>query len=47
MMALTGGVERTLSQVKALLDQSGWKLDRVYHGPPFVLSNQKAIAVPA
>lgn len=47
MMAITGGVERTLPQVDDLLKKTGWKISRVHHGAPFVLSHQKVIAVPA
>ncbi|VDB95385.1 unnamed protein product [Peniophora sp. CBMAI 1063] len=47
MMALTGGTERTLTQVRTLLAEAGWKVTRVHHGAPFVLSHQKVIAVPA
>ncbi|VDB92390.1 unnamed protein product [Peniophora sp. CBMAI 1063] len=47
MMALTGGIERTLTQVRELLADAGWKVIRVHHGAPFVLSHQKVIAVPA
>jgi hypothetical protein len=46
MMAFSGGVERTLSQLAFLLDQSGWKLTRVHHGSLFASSSQKVIAVP-
>jgi hypothetical protein len=45
-MGISGGVERTLAQLSTLLQKSGWRLVRVHHGPPFVLTNQKAIAVP-
>ena len=47
MMAITGGVERTVTQFRDLLAQAGWKVVRVHHGAPFVLSHQKIIAVPA
>ncbi|KZV60678.1 S-adenosyl-L-methionine-dependent methyltransferase [Peniophora sp. CONT] len=47
MMAITGGVERTVTQFRDLLAQAGWKVTRVHHGAPFVLSHQKIIAVPA
>jgi hypothetical protein len=46
-MGTLGGVERTLPQLKNLLEKSGWKLVRVHNGPPYVLSSQKAIAIPA
>ncbi|KZV60684.1 S-adenosyl-L-methionine-dependent methyltransferase [Peniophora sp. CONT] len=46
MMGLTGGVERTLTQVRDLLAEAGWKVTRVHHGSPFVLSHQKIFAVP-
>ncbi|VDB92395.1 unnamed protein product [Peniophora sp. CBMAI 1063] len=46
MMGLTGGVERTLTQVRDLLAEAGWKVSRVHHGAPFVLSHQKILAVP-
>lgn len=47
MMALTGGVERTLNQVDELLKKTGWQIVRVYHGAPFLLSQHKVIAVPS
>ncbi|KZV76728.1 S-adenosyl-L-methionine-dependent methyltransferase [Peniophora sp. CONT] len=47
MMALNGGVERTLTQFRDILAQAGWKISRVHHGAPFALSHQKIIALPA
>ena len=47
MMGLLGGRERTLTQFQELLDASGWKLTSVHYGAPFVMSNQKVVAVPA
>ncbi|KAI0308500.1 hypothetical protein OF83DRAFT_1180741 [Amylostereum chailletii] len=46
MMGMTGGWERTLTQFRTLLQKAGWKVVRVHHGLPFVLSHQKVIAVP-
>ncbi|TFY78717.1 hypothetical protein EWM64_g5297 [Hericium alpestre] len=46
MMALLNGQERTITHVRNLLEQTGWKLVQVYHGSPFAMTNQKAIAVP-
>jgi len=47
MMGILGGRERTVTQFREILEASGWKLARVHYGAPFVLSNQKLIAVPA
>ncbi|KAI0318073.1 S-adenosyl-L-methionine-dependent methyltransferase [Amylostereum chailletii] len=47
MMELLNGKERTITQVRELMKEAGWKLVQVHHGVPFAFSIQKAIAVPA
>ncbi|KZV60229.1 O-methyltransferase [Peniophora sp. CONT] len=47
MLATLNGKERTVTQLRALLESAGWRLTRVYHGPTHVPGVQKAIAVPA
>jgi hypothetical protein len=45
MLALQNGKERTMSEFRTLLANSGWKLVRIVHDPAY--STSKAIAVPA
>jgi hypothetical protein len=44
MLLLMNGKERTMRDVRALLESSGWKLVRIVHNPAYTSS--KAIAVP-
>jgi len=46
MMELNNGQERTVTYLRDLLDQSGWKLIFVHHDAPSAMRFQKAIAVP-
>ena len=40
------GQERTVTNLRDLLNQAGWKLTAVHHDAPSVIRFQKAIAVP-
>jgi hypothetical protein len=46
MMGLFNGKERTITHLRELLDQAGWKLIAVNYHSPSAQSYQKAIAVP-
>ncbi|KAH9024032.1 O-methyltransferase [Lactarius deliciosus] len=46
MLGLFNGQERTITGLRSLLDQAGWKLVAVHHDAPSVVRMQKAIAVP-
>ena len=46
MMCLANGQERTITYLRDLLDQAGWKLTAVHYDEPSVRRYQKAIAVP-
>ncbi|KAI9450109.1 S-adenosyl-L-methionine-dependent methyltransferase [Lactarius psammicola] len=46
MLGLFNGQERTITALRSLLDQTGWKLIAVHHDAPSVARFQKAIAVP-
>ncbi|KAI0049517.1 S-adenosyl-L-methionine-dependent methyltransferase, partial [Auriscalpium vulgare] len=46
MLGLFNAQERTVTQIRELLERGGWKLIAVHHGAPFAVSSQKAIAVP-
>ncbi|KAA1472201.1 O-methyltransferase [Dentipellis sp. KUC8613] len=46
MLTLCNGQERTATQLRDLLAQTGWKLVEVRRGPGLLLSFQNAIAVP-
>jgi hypothetical protein len=45
-MEFNNGQERTITYLRDLLDQAGWKLIAVYHDAPSAIRFQKAIAVP-
>ena len=45
-MCLANGQERTITYLRDLLDQAGWKLTAVHYDEPSVRRYQKAIAVP-
>lgn len=45
MLHLQNGKERTTTELKSLLGEAGWKLERVVQGVDIV--TQKAIATPA
>ena len=45
-MGFLNGQERTVTYLRDLLDQAGWKLIAVHHGTPTAITFQKAIAVP-
>lgn len=44
MIGMLNGKERTIPQVQGLLDETGWKLEKIIQGTNF--STQKAIAIP-
>jgi hypothetical protein len=46
MMEFFNGQERTITYLRDLLDQAGWKLIAVHHDTPTAIRFQKAIAVP-
>ncbi|KAH9994290.1 S-adenosyl-L-methionine-dependent methyltransferase [Russula vinacea] len=46
MMGLVNGQERTITYLRDLLNQAGWKLTAVHYDAPSVLRFQKVIAVP-
>jgi hypothetical protein len=46
MLCNHNGQERTITNLRDLLDQSGWKLIAVHHDAPSVIRFQKSIAVP-
>lgn len=46
MMSFFNGKERTITDLRDLLHQAGWKLIAVYHDTPTTIRYQKAIAVP-
>jgi hypothetical protein len=46
MMSFYNGKERTITYLRDLLNQAGWKLIAVHHDPPSVVRFQKVIAVP-
>ena len=46
MMGMLNGKERTVTHLRELLDQAGWKLIAVSYDSPSIQSLQKAIAVP-
>jgi len=46
MLGLVNGQERTITAMRSLLDQTGWKLLAVHHDAPSVVRYQKAIAIP-
>jgi len=46
MMGFLNGKERTITYLRDLLHQAGWKLIAVHHDTPTMIRNQKAIAVP-
>ncbi len=46
MLGLFNGQERTITGLRSLLDQAGWKLIAAHHDAPSVATFQKTIAVP-
>ena len=46
MMGFLNGQERTITYLRDLLDQAGWRLISVHHDKPTAIRFQKAIAVP-
>ena len=46
MLGLFNGQERTITALRSLLDETGWRLIAVHHDTPSVAKFQKAIAVP-
>ena len=46
MMAFFNGQERTTTNHRDLLNQTGWKLIAVHYDKSSIGKNQKAIAVP-
>jgi hypothetical protein len=46
MMEFFNGQERTITYLRDLLDQAGWRLIAVHYDEPSVRRYQKAIAVP-
>ena len=45
MLGLFNGQERTITVLRNLLDQTGWKLIAVHHDAPSVARYQKAVAI--
>jgi hypothetical protein len=46
MLGFVNGQERTITALRSLLDQTGWKPIAVHHDAPSVARFQKVIAVP-
>jgi hypothetical protein len=46
MMEFFNGQERTITYLRDLLDQAGWKLAAVHYEGPSVRRYKKAIALP-
>ncbi|KAH9054233.1 S-adenosyl-L-methionine-dependent methyltransferase [Lactarius vividus] len=46
MLGFFNGQERTITALRSLLDQAGWKLIAVHHDAPAVARFQKSIAIP-
>jgi hypothetical protein len=46
MMSFFNGKERTITYLRDLLKETGWKLTAVYYDRPSVIRYQKVIAVP-
>jgi hypothetical protein len=46
MMTLLNGQERTITYLRDLLNEAGWKIIAVHHDPPAAIRFQKVIAVP-
>ncbi|KAF8259745.1 S-adenosyl-L-methionine-dependent methyltransferase [Lactarius quietus] len=46
MMGLFNGKERTVTDLRSLLDKAGWRLIAAHHDPPSMVRFQRAIAVP-
>jgi len=46
MMALHNGNERTITHLRDLLDQTGWKLTAVHHDTSSAIKFGKVIAIP-
>ncbi|KAH9012304.1 S-adenosyl-L-methionine-dependent methyltransferase [Lactarius hengduanensis] len=46
MLGILNGQERTITALRSLLHQAGWKLIAVHHDAPSVARYQKSIAVP-
>jgi hypothetical protein len=47
MMGFFNGQEHTVTYLRDLLKQAGWKLIAVHHGSPAAIRYQKAIAIPS
>ena len=45
-MTFLNGKERTVTQLRDLLKQAGWKLTAIHHNMLSAVGYQKAIAVP-
>ena len=46
-MALRNGKESTITHLRDLINQAGWKLIAVHHDRPTAIKFGKAIAVPS
>jgi len=46
MMSYFNGKERTVTQLRDLLKQAGWKLIAIHHDTPSAVGYQKTIATP-
>ena len=46
MMVLHNGNERTITQLRDLLDQTGWKLIAAHHDTSSAIKFGKVIAIP-
>lgn len=47
MMVLSNGQERTLRQIREIMEKSGWKLVKVHRSANGAWGAQKVIGVPA
>jgi hypothetical protein len=46
MMSYFNDKERTITYLRDLFNQAGWKLTAVHHDPPSAIRYQKVIGVP-
>lgn len=46
MMVTLNGKERTITEIRNLMEQTGWKLVQIHQGTASAFSTQKAIGVP-
>jgi hypothetical protein len=46
MMGYHNGQERTITSIRDLFKQAGWKLSAIHYDAPSVIRLQKVVAVP-